>query len=227
MKIDCHCHTIYSKHAFWGFDALNTPQDMIKAAIKRGVDGIAITDHDTVKGGLVAKKVARRFKNFVIIVGSEIKTREGEIIGLNIKENVAPNMTIEETVEKIHDLGGIATAAHPFGNYVFRRCAGKKSLVADAIEVYNSTLTKGQNKKALELAELFKKPVTAGSDSHSCREVGKAGIIVNGDPIEDILNRKARIFGSHISLFEIVNRSSRKFSRSIKWRISGGRSKYV
>lgn len=225
MKIDCHCHTIYSKHAFWGYDALNTPAEMIKAAMKRGVDGLVITDHNTVKGGLVAKKAARRFKGFVILVGSEIKTKEGEIIAIGIKEDVKPEMTIEETVEKIHDLGGIASAAHPFGSFVFRRCAGKKSLMADAIEAYNATLTKSQNRTALELATRFKKPITAGSDSHCAREVGRAGIIISGDPIEDILSRKAKVFGSHISLFEVAHRTSRKFSRSFRWRISGKRGK--
>jgi len=154
------------------------------------MDGMAITDHNTVRGGLVAKKIARRFKNFTIIVGSEVRTVEGEIIALDIKENVPTKLTIEETVEKIHELGGIATAPHPFGNYVFRRCAGKKSLMADAIEVYNSTLTKDQNKKALVLATLFKKSMTAGSDCHSSKEVGNAGIIVNGDPIDAILKNK-------------------------------------
>jgi predicted metal-dependent phosphoesterase TrpH len=227
MKIDCHCHTVYSKHFLWGFDALNSPLEMIKAAMKKGIDGLAITDHNTVKGGLVAKKVGKRFKDFTIIVGAEIRTIEGEIIALDIKENVPTKLSIEETVEKIHALGGIATAPHPFGNYVFRTCAGKKSLMADAIEVYNSTLTNGQNKKALELANLFKKSVTAGSDSHSSREVGNAGIIVEGDPIEDILKRRVKVFGKHTSMLEIANRTSRKFARSVGWRLTGRRGIYT
>ncbi len=226
MKIDCHCHTIYSRHAFWGSDALNTPLDMIKAAMKKGLDGLAVTDHNTVRGSLVAKKIAKRFK-FLIINGCEIKTREGEIIALGIKENVPIGLTIEETVEKIHELGGIATAPHPFGSYIFRRCAGRKGLMADAIEVYNSTLTKGQNKRALDMAQLFKKSITAGSDAHSYRNVGNAGIIVNGDPIEDILKNRVEIFGKHTSILEIANITYRKFARSIEWRITGRRKKYV
>jgi len=226
MKIDCHCHTIYSRHAFWGSDALNTPLDMIKAAMKKGLDGLAVTDHNTVRGSLVAKKLAKRFK-FLIITGSEIKTREGEIIALGIKENVPIELTIEETVEKIHELGGIATAPHPFGSYIFRRCAGRKGLMADAIEVYNSTLTKGQNKKALDMAQLFKKSITAGSDAHSSRNVGNAGVIVNGNPIEDILKNRVEIFGKHTSILEIANITYRKFARSVEWRITGRRKNYV
>src|SRR4030067_1854146 len=116
MKIDCHCHTIYSRHAFWGSDALNTPLEMIKAAVKKGIDGLAITDHNTVKGSLIAKKEARRFKNFKIITGCEVRTREGEIIALGVKENIPMNLSIEETVKIIKDLGGISVAPHPFGS---------------------------------------------------------------------------------------------------------------
>ena len=227
MKIDCHCHTIYSKHGFWGYDALGTPLDMIKAAIKKGMDGIAITDHDTVRGGLVTQRIAKRFKGFIVIVGSEVRTKEGEIIALDIKKNVTPNLSIEETIERIHDLGGIATAPHPFGSFIFRTCAGRKSLFADAVEVFNSTLTKGQNEKALKMAKMFKKSFTAGSDSHSPREVGNAGIIFDGDPIDSILKNKLRIFGRRTSLWEISYRSSRKFARSFKWRILGRRGKHV
>ncbi|NIM46651.1 MAG: PHP domain-containing protein [Candidatus Aenigmarchaeota archaeon] len=226
MKIDCHCHTIYSKHWFWGFDAINTPLEMIKVAIKKGMDGLAITDHDTVKGSLVGKKVAKRFKNFIIITGSEIKTKEGEIIGLDIKENIPINLSIGEAIEKIHDLGGIAVAPHPFGSYVFRKCAQENALKADAIEVYNSTLTKKQNNKALRLAKKFKKSFTAGSDAHSAREVGNAGIIVNGNPIDSILKNKVKIFGRHTSILRIAGTISKKFIRSIEWRITGGRRKY-
>ena len=67
MRIDTHVHTIYSKHWFWGFDSLNTPLEMIKFAIKKGLDGLAITDHNTVKGSMVGKKIAKSFKGFKII----------------------------------------------------------------------------------------------------------------------------------------------------------------
>jgi predicted metal-dependent phosphoesterase TrpH len=200
---------------------------MIKAAIKKDMNGLAITDHNTVKGSLIAKKEARRFKDFLIITGCEIKTREGEIIALGIKENVPMNLSIEETVEKINELGGISVAPHPFGSYIFRRCAGRKGLMADAIEVYNSTLTKSQNNKALSLARLFKKSFTAGSDAHSSRNVGNAGIIVDGNPIENIKKNKVEIFGKHTSILEIANLTYRKFARSVEWRITGRRKKYI
>jgi predicted metal-dependent phosphoesterase TrpH len=227
MLIDCHCHTIYSKHFFWGFDALNTPEEMIKAAIKKGLNGLAITDHNNVKGSLIAKKIAKKYKNFIIITGSEIKTKSGEIIGLGIKENVPMSLSLDETIEKIHDLGGIVIAPHPFGKYLFRKCVGYKAVKADAVEVFNSTLTNFANKKALILSEKFKLGKTAGSDAHSTREVGNAGIIVDSNPLECILKNKMKIFGKQTSLIEIAYRTSKKFIRSAEWRISGKKRKYI
>ena len=133
------------------------------------------------------------------------------------------NLTIQETVDKIHELGGIASAAHPFGSYVFRTCAGMKSVIADALEVYNSTLTGRQNGKALKIAKAFKKSVTAGSDSHTWREVGNAGLILEGDPIEAILKGNVKVFGKNISLFDLSYRTTKKFIRSAKRRISNRR----
>jgi hypothetical protein len=227
MIIDCHCHTIYSKHWFWGFDSLNTPEEMIKAAIKKGLNGLAITDHNNVKGSLVAEKIAKKYKNFKIITGSEIKTKSGEITGLGIKENIPMLLSLDETIEKIHDLGGIAVAPHPFGKYFFRKCVGENAVKADAIEVFNSTLTKIANKKALILAKKIKKHITAGSDAHSINEIGNAGIICNSNPIEDIIKNKVKIFGKKTPLIDIAYLISRKFVRSIEWRLSKVRSKYI
>jgi hypothetical protein len=226
MKIDLHCHTIYSKHFIWGFDSLNTPEEMIKAAIKKGLNGLAVTDHNNVKGSLEAVKAAKKYKDFKIITGSEIKTESGEIIGLGIKENVPIFLSLEETVEKIHDLGGIAVAPHPFGKYFFRKCVEENAKKADAIEVFNSTLTKGANKKALLLSEKYKTGKTAGSDAHSINEVGNAGIVCN-DPLEDIIKGKVKIFGRKTPFIDIAYLISRKFLRSVEWRLTGAKKNYV
>jgi predicted metal-dependent phosphoesterase TrpH len=224
MRIDCHCHTAYSKHWFWGFDALDTPQNMIKVAIKRGLDGLAIVDHNDVKGSIIAKKVAKRYK-FMIVNGSEIKTKSGDLIALGIKENVPIFLPLEETIERIHDLGGIAVAPHPFGKYVFRKCIGNGAVKADAIEVFNSTLTPPANIKAMKLSEKFKIAKTAGSDAHSIKEVGNAGIVFDGDPIEAIVKGKVKIFGRRTPLIDSAYLISRKFTRSFEWRLNRSRGK--
>ena len=228
MKIDCHCHTIYSKHFLWGFDSLNKPRDLVKTAIKKGMDGIAVTDHDTVRGSIVTKKAAKSFKDFLVITGSEIKTSQGEIQGLGITKNVPKGLSIDETVEKIHDLGGIAVAVHPFGSYIFRKGVEFSARKADAIEVFNAAnLFKSSNDKARVLARRYKKPMTAGSDAHNLREVGNAGIICNGDPLKAIMKKNVKIYGKKNTIADMAVLTSKKFIRSAKWRILRNRGKYI
>jgi hypothetical protein len=201
---------------------------MVKAAIKKGLSGIAITDHNTIRGGLVAKKFARKYRDFIVIVGSEIRTKTGkEIIGLNVGEDVPPNLDFDETVEKIHDAGGIAVLPHPFGKYLFKKCTKEEIRLVDAIEVFNSTLLKIFNDKSLAFAKKFKKGMTAGSDAHSTRELGNACIICNSDPIREILKGKVRIVGKMTPPTEIVSLISKKFLRSVEWRILRNRGKYI
>lgn len=229
MKFDTHCHSIYSKHWFWGVDALNTPREIVKTAVKKGLDGIAITDHQTVKGGLIGKKVARTIdKDFIVIPGIEIRTKSGDIVGLDVKENIPDKLSVEEVVEKIHDLGGIAVAVHPFAEFIFRRCVGEESLKADAIEVFNAgSSRRGTDKKARKLAERFKKPITAGSDAHWHKSIGNAGVICDSDLIDDILKRKVKIFGRYTSYIHLSYMICRKFARSIKWGILKTKPKYI
>lgn len=214
MKIDLHTHTIYSRHWLWGRDAFNTPIEMVKAAIKKKLDGTAITDHQTVKGSLVAKEYVRRKRlDFLLITGMEICTKQGEIVALNIKENIKDGLEIEETIDKIHSLGGIAIAVHPFAKHFFRRSVGENGVKADAIEVFNSSCRGNSNPNALALAKKFKKPKVAGSDAHQCRDIGNAGIICDGDPISMILKNKIKFFGRYNGFNSIILLSCKKIKR--------------
>jgi predicted metal-dependent phosphoesterase TrpH len=131
-------------------------------------------------------------------------------------------------VERIHDLGGIAVAVHPFGSYIFRKGVKDHAVKADAIEVFNaSNLFRSSNEKARLLAKRFKKPVTAGSDAHNTREVGNAGIICSGDPLKAIMRKKIEVFGKKNTLTDMAVLTSKKFKRSVEWRLSGGRGKHV
>ncbi len=223
LKFDLHSHTVHSRHWFWGRDALNTPQQMVRAAVKKGLAGIAITDHSTVKGSLIAKKYAQRFKNFVLITGSEISSASGDLLALGIKQDVPDDLSVEETIERIHNLGGIAVAPHPFAEYFFRKCLREQARKADAVEVFNSQSSRGfQNKKALSLAKKFSLPVTAGSDAHWYRNVGKAGIICNAestdDVLEEILKKHVRVFGEYTPYYNLAVVTAKKFLRSIRER---------
>jgi predicted metal-dependent phosphoesterase TrpH len=224
MKYDLHMHTNYSRHWFFGIDALNTPEEMVRAAIRKGLDGVAITDHDNVKGGLKAKAAARRLnRDFKVIVGTEISTNDGHMLGIGIKENIKPGLSAEETVEKIREMGGIAVAAHPFAKFWFRKCLGEQAVKADAIEILNScTCRRFQNRSAERLAKSAGKPGTASSDSHCARTVGLAGISCDTDPLTAIRKGKFRIYGNVAPKRDFFYLSAKKYGRSIKWRFKGG-----
>ncbi|MFZ3077285.1 MAG: PHP domain-containing protein [Candidatus Aenigmatarchaeota archaeon] len=224
QRFDLHSHTTYSKHWFWGMDALNTPQQMVKAAMKRGMNGLAITDHQTVKGSLVAKIFAKRYKDFIVITGIEIRTLVGDVVALGIREDVPDDLNLADTIERIHNLGGIAVAAHPFAKFIVRKCVGYEAKRLDAVEVFNAGSCKGfQNKKALEYANNFNKPKTAGSDAHCMRDVGRAGITCDAqtqdDVLEAIMKKRCSIFGKYTPYRDLAYLSIMKFSRSLKNRI--------
>jgi hypothetical protein len=223
MIYDLHTHTIYSHHWFFGVDALNTPEEMVRAAVKRGLNGMAITDHDNVKGALKAKAFAKNFKNFKLVTGTEISSKTGHILGLGITENITPDLSVEETVERIHDLGGIAVAAHPFAKFWFRTCLEKEALKADAIEILNAcTCRRFQNKRAELLASSNKMPGIASTDSHSARTIGIAGIECDGDPLSAVKGGKFATFGDIARKRDFLYLSGKKFGRSIKWKFTGG-----
>lgn len=223
MRYDLHTHTNYSRHWFFGIDALGTPEEMVKTAIRKGLDGIAVTDHDNVKGSLKAKEFAKKFKDFKVITGTEISSNAGHILGLGIKENVRPNLSVEETVEKIHDLGGMAVAAHPYAKFWLRDCLKEQALKADAIEALNAcTCTQFQNRTAQKLAARTGKPGIASTDSHCPRTLGKAGIICYGDPLSAVIKKNFRIFGKTAPKKDFLYLMAKKYGRSIKWKFEGG-----
>jgi predicted metal-dependent phosphoesterase TrpH len=166
---------------------------MIEAAIRKGLQGMIITDHDNVAGGLVGRKAARGYKDFTVIPGAEVTSNSGHILAIGIENNVPKGLTVEETVERIHDLGGIAVASHPFSSRV-RPSLAEECLKTDGVEVFNATNRGYSNSRALFLAQAHGRPRTAGSDAHWERTVGNAGIICD-NPLEDITRRRAEVFG--------------------------------
>jgi len=98
-------HTVYSR------DGAIKPADAIRIAKKRGLDGIAVTDHDTIRGGLEALKL--RPEDLDVIVGAEIKTDRGDVIGLFLNEEIRERDHIE-VIEAIRRQGGVAVVPHPF-----------------------------------------------------------------------------------------------------------------
>ena len=203
MKIDLHTHTYYSN------DGVFSPEAIIKAAHKKGLDGIAITDHNTTAGWKRAIEAAKKL-NVQLILGEEIKIKKegktlGEILGYFLKEEINPKgKTAEQIIEEIKNQGGIAIIAHPHHwRKPFKEMEKYCSLV-DGIEVFNSrSQSKNGNAKALEFAKRRNLPMTAGSDCHSPLEVGRAFVESNAKNLdelkEDILNKRVKIRGKQSS----------------------------
>jgi len=201
LKWETHCHTVYSNRHRRRFDALNNPREMIEAAIRRGLQGMIITDHDSVMGGLVGKRAAKEYNGFQVIPGAEVTSRSGHILAIGIEVDVPKRLSVEETVEKIHDLGGIAIASHPFSSRV-RPSLGEECLKTDGIEVFNSTNRSLANASAMSLAQAHGRPGTAGSDSHWAKTVGNCGIICD-DPLTDIGRGRIHLFGRYTGTWDM------------------------
>lgn len=190
-KYDLHIHTIYSSCS------RIKPAKLLEIAKKRGLNGIAITNHNTIKGGAEVKKL-NKDKNFEVIIGAEIKTDKGEILGLYLKKEIKSRKA-GEVIDEIHEQGGIAIAAHPFTWGLLRKpCKfDKKELKKiDGFETFNSRNTfRWENELAVQFAQKHKLAQTAGSDAHFGYEIGRAFTLFNGSLRDAIKKRKTVIMG--------------------------------
>ncbi len=178
LRIDLHVHTCYS------YDALTTLKEVITYAQKRGLNGVAITDHDTLLGALRLRQKTK----LIVIPGIEIATLDGHVLALNVTTSIPPKLSLQETVQKIHEAGGIAVGAHAYSFY--RSGLSQQIAHCQAIEVINSSsvpfaLSTYLNRK---LATRLNLPQTAGSDSHYAPEIGTAYTLIEADPnVDDVI----------------------------------------
>jgi len=174
LKIDLHVHTCYS------YDATTTPNELAAYARKRGLDGVAITDHDTLKGAI---QIARRLDSLLVIPGMEVSARGGHVLALNPATPIPKGLSLKETVQRIHEAGGIAIVAHPTSlPKVFPTRLRDAHL--DAVEVINSRSIPFHLLTHLNrmIAVKFHLPQTGGSDAHHPWEVGLAYTLVEAEP---------------------------------------------
>jgi predicted metal-dependent phosphoesterase TrpH len=181
MKYDIHTHSKYSS------DGVLDPEKIVRIAIKRGLNGIAITDHNTIKGGIEAKKYEN--EDFKVIVGSEISTENGEIIGLFLSEEIRSN-DVQGVISKIKDQNGIILIPHPFDE--LRHSAfhptEEDTKFIDVIEGFNSRCVfQKYNENAIKFAKKHNLPITAGSDAHFSNEIGNAGIITETEDVREAI----------------------------------------
>ena len=159
MKLDLHIHSQYSE------DAFGSPKEIMKSVKKKGLQGMAITDHNTVKAR--QNVLALNSKDFIAIPGIEISTKDGHLLGLNVSTVIPSKLSVQETVELVYDDGGIPIVPH-----LYRNMSGikpeKLSLIQNkitAIEVFNGCSQLKTNLKTGELAEQLNLGGTGGSPS--------------------------------------------------------------
>jgi predicted metal-dependent phosphoesterase TrpH len=180
MRLDLHVHTHYSP------DSITTPAALIQAAQRRRLDGLAVTDHNVIEGALQVQEMAP----FPVIIGEEIKTTEGEIIGLFLRERIPPRLSPEETIAAIRQQGGLVYIPHPFDRWR-REAMGRRTLEriidqVDALEVFNArVLIRQDNALALQVAGAHGLGMGAGSDAHTPYEVGRTYVEIDSfhDPV--------------------------------------------
>ena len=168
MRIDMHMHTRVS------FDCLSDPEAVLAAARERGIDRICVTDHNEIEA---ARWLHERHPE-AVIVGEEVKTREGvDVIGLFLSEVIPKGTPAVETCERIHDQGGIVYVPHPFvgGKGGAGAVLPRIEEHVDAIEAFNARAHLQRfNDRAVEWARARDVPLGAGSDAHTLFEVGRA-----------------------------------------------------
>ena len=179
VKADLHVHTTYSS------DSIITPADLVFYAKKRGLTAVAVTDHNQVEG---AKKIARE-TGFLIIPGTEVSSRDGHIVGLNVNEVIPRGLSADETVDRIHRAGGVAIACHPYA--LFKGSIGQHVTAKfDAVETINASSFpfRSASSKAEKLAERFSLPRVAGTDAHYGPVIGCAYTVIDSElNLESIL----------------------------------------
>jgi predicted metal-dependent phosphoesterase TrpH len=174
IRLDMHMHTEYSR------DSRVRLADLAELARKAQLGAVCITDHDTIEGGVRLREMNTGLQ---VIVGEEITTAEGELVGLFLKEKVSPGLTAEDTIDLIHAQGGLAYVPHPFSRNRRRRL--RRSALErvwpklDIVEVFNAReVASSSNVRALEFARAHDLPGGVGSDSHRPIEIGRAYVDV-------------------------------------------------
>lgn len=206
LSVDLHTHSAAS------YDGRDPVDDLLAQAADAGLDGIAVTDHDEIAASLEAAERAKSH-GLIGIPGLEVTSAAGHVLALGVDELIPEGMPFEETIEAIHDQGGLAVVPHPYQELrsgVLANISPDQLTIADAIEVYNSRLLTGRaNRQAAAFSRRENLPTTAGSDAHISEMVGRA--VTKVDPktrsVDDVLN-------------EIRQGRSEIEGRRTPWRIS-------
>lgn len=204
ITTELHCHTVYSRDSSIEIEVL------IATARESGIERLAITDHNTIAGAIKAKALALD----LIVVGEEVLTERGELIGYFVKEEIPRGLSVKETLHRFKDQGAFISIPHPFD---LRRHGWRLGELlellpeVDAVEVFNARcLRTAHNDNALAFAKKYEKPMLAGSDAHTLLEVGLAvtrlPAFSNAEELRESVE-EARIDGKLLSLVDHLKTS--------------------
>ncbi len=188
MLLDLHTHSRASP------DSRVEPIELVKAARKAGLDGIAITDHNALGGARAGLGFAAGFHDFLVIPAIEVSSSAGHILGYGVREPIPRDRRPRETVELIEAAGGIGVAAHPYRFWSGLGEVATHSAPFVAYEVVNARTLRRGNARALALADRAGVGRIGGSDAHFLDEVGRAATSFDGGltGVDDILQAIAQ-----------------------------------
>ena len=179
LRCDFHMHTAFSG------DCATPPGVVVRRCLEVGLNCIAITDHNSIMGALEVRKLATSLDNLTVIVGEEVKSSQGDIIGLFLEEEIPRGMSPLETAHRIKDQGGLVVVPHPID--FFRRGPLSKEALweimpyVDLIEVLNArTILPGDVQRCYRLALDNCITPVAVSDAHTPGELGSAYLELEG-----------------------------------------------
>ncbi|MEM3422759.1 MAG: PHP domain-containing protein [Candidatus Bilamarchaeaceae archaeon] len=205
MKIDFHVHTNTS------YDSIIKPEDLIKKSKATGVIPV-ITDHDSIEGW---KKMERGS----FIPGIEIRTKEGDLIGIFINESIPRKIAIEEAIDRIKEQGGLVYLPHMYDS-TRSGCGAAYANLADIIEVFNARCDERCNRMADDTAKKLNKVRAAGSDSHFLFEFGNTYVETEDFDIE---SPKEMIKALKSKSAKIIGKCAPFYVRGPTWALSKAR----
>ena len=205
-RADTHIHTNLG-------DGMTSPARVIEEATRRGLQVIAITDHDHVEGAKrVVELLAQQESTLQVITGVEVSTRQGHLIGLFVSKAPKALRSVEATIEAIKEQGGLVIIPHPLGRLVPSLSRAKidnllnKGFPIDGIEIYNPSPANASMRSTVRLANAqWRLAEMGGSDAHFWQHIGAAYTLFPGSSPDDlrraILERTVRPEDKKFRLF--------------------------
>jgi len=214
VKADLHIHTTYS-------DGVSSPLEVVHAAIDRGLNVIAITDHDTFMGAVKARDYVKRSSlELLVLLGNEVRTELGDVL-IYCLEEVNASKKLLNLIDVSQDNGCLIVPAHPFdilklglGNAIFEYKGWS------AIEVWNASANKGANRRAIEASKELNLPGIASSDAHIVEYIGIAHTLIElnelseEEVIESIRKGRVKLYFGYPSF----NLTLKRIVKSVRYR---------